>query len=113
MSRPACEPVNQVVLTAQLVERASLRYTPAGLPALDVKLAHSGPTEHNGVLRTVSFEIHATALGDTVTTLHRMEIGAAARFSGFLAKQRNGRGVMLHVRQIDGIDNVPVLSDSN
>jgi primosomal replication protein N len=105
--------VNQVVLTAQLVERACQRYTPAGLPALDVKLAHSEPTEHNGALRTVSFEIHATALGDTVTALNRLDIGATARFSGFLAKQRNGRGVMFHLRQIDPIDNVPVLSDSN
>ncbi len=113
MSRSACDPVNQVVLTAQLVERASLRYTPAGLPALDVKLAHSGPTEHNGVLRTVSFEIHATAVGDAVTLLDRMVLGATARFGGFLAKQRNGRGVMLHLRQIDVIDNVPVFSDSN
>ena len=32
--------MNRLLLSAQLVERAALRYTPAGLPALDVALKH-------------------------------------------------------------------------
>ncbi|MEP7102565.1 MAG: primosomal replication protein N, partial [Burkholderiales bacterium] len=32
--------MNRLVLTAQLVERGALRYTPAGLPALDLSLKH-------------------------------------------------------------------------
>jgi primosomal replication protein N len=32
--------MNRLVLQAQLVERGALRYTPAGIPALDLNLKH-------------------------------------------------------------------------
>ena len=34
------DPVNEVTLSGELVERALLRYTPAGIPILDARLAH-------------------------------------------------------------------------
>ena len=55
--------MNQLVLQATVVERAALRHTPAGLPALDVRLAHASQVEHAGMPRQVALEIHATAIG--------------------------------------------------
>ena len=112
MSADACHApmVNQVLLAAQVIERAALRYTPAGLPALDVRLAHASQIEHAGHPRQVSVEIHATALGDTARQLERLAIGESAVFHGFLGKQRSGRGVMFHISQLDTSPNVPALT---
>jgi primosomal replication protein N len=33
--------MNRLVLQAQVLERKAMRYTPAGLPALDLRLAHA------------------------------------------------------------------------
>lgn len=93
--------MNEVQLSGQVVERGPLRYTPAGLPALDVRLAHTSRVEHEGEWRQVSLEIHATAMGDTARRLETMPVGDTALFSGFLGKQRNGRGVMLHIQRLE------------
>lgn len=97
--------MNRLQLQATLVERAAPRYTPAGLPALDVKLAHSSQVEHAGQPRQVALEIHATAIGEMASQLGRLAIGDSALFSGFLGRQRSGRGVMFH---ISSFESVPV-----
>jgi len=92
--------MNIVQLSGQIVERGPLRYTPAGLPALDVRLAHTSSVQHEGEARQVSLEIHATAIGGLARQLEAMAVGDTALFEGFLAKQRNGRGVMLHIQSL-------------
>jgi len=37
---------------------------------------------------------------DLARQLELMAVGDTALFSGFLAKQRNGRGVMLHINEL-------------
>ena len=49
--------MNRLVLSAQLVERGALRYTPAGLPALDMSLKHESEVTQEGQPRRVSMEI--------------------------------------------------------
>jgi primosomal replication protein N len=97
--------MNRLALTAQIVERGAVRYTPAGLPALDVRLAHDSQVLQDSAPRRVFLEIHALAIGEEmVRRLESLAVGTTADFSGFLARQRNGRGVMLH---INGIDATP------
>ena len=48
--------MNRLVLDATLVERAALRYTPAGLPALDLGLKHESTVTEDGQPRKVSME---------------------------------------------------------
>jgi primosomal replication protein N len=67
--------MNRVLLQAQVVERAALRYTPAGLPAVDVRLAHASQVEHAGQMRQISCEIHATAVDGVATQLNRIAVG--------------------------------------
>ena len=55
--------MNRLVLTAQLVERGAMRYTPAGLPALDLSLKHESEVTQDGQPRKVSMEIKARAIG--------------------------------------------------
>ena len=93
--------MNRLVLTAQLLERGALRYTPAGLPALDLSLKHESAVVQDSQPRQVSFEIRARAIGEITQRLARVEIGSTHGFAGFLGSQRNGRGVVFHVTELD------------
>ncbi len=89
------------MLTATLVERAALRYTPAGLPALDFSLRHESQVSQDGQPRKVSVEIRARAIGQIVQQVSALELGSEHGFAGFVASQRNGRGVVFHVTELD------------
>ena len=93
--------MNRLVLTAQLVERGAVRYTPAGLPALDLSLKHESEVTQDGQARKVSMEIRARAIGGITQRLLGLEIGSTHGFAGFLGSQRNGRGVVFHVTELD------------
>ena len=93
--------MNRLVLTAQLVERGAVRYTPAGLPALDLSLKHESEVTQDGQPRKVSMEIKARAVGEITRRLLGLEIGSSHGFAGFLGSQRNGRGIVFHVTELD------------
>jgi primosomal replication protein N len=93
--------MNRLVLTAQLVEKNALRYTPAGLPALDFGLRHESQVTQNGASRQVSMDIKARAVGDITGALNGLELGSTRGFAGFLGSQRNGKGVVFHVTELD------------
>ena len=93
--------MNRLVLSAQLVERGALRYTPAGLPALDLSLKHESEVSENGVPRKVSLEIKALGIGEITVVLSSMALGTAGQFGGFLAALRNGRGMRFHITSVD------------
>jgi primosomal replication protein N len=93
--------MNRLVLTAQLVERGALRYTPAGLPALDLSLKHESEVTQDGKPRKVWFDIRARAIGEITRSVEKLELGSLHGFAGFLGSQRNGRGVVFHVTELD------------
>ncbi len=93
--------MNRLVLRAKLVERGALRYTPAGLPALDMVLKHESQLPEAGHPRKVSIEIRALAVGDVAPRSAALPIGGEADFDGFIAAARNGKGVVFHVTAID------------
>jgi primosomal replication protein N len=93
--------MNRLVLSAQLVERGTLRYTPAGLPALDLSLRHESQVTQEGQPRKVSVEIKARAMGEITQRLAGIELASSHGFSGFLGSQRNGRGIVFHVIEFE------------
>jgi primosomal replication protein N len=93
--------MNRLVLTAQLVERGALRFTPAGLPALDLSLKHESQALQDGQPRKVVMEIKARAIGAITQRVAGIAIGSSHGFAGFLGSQRNGRGVLFHVTELD------------
>ena len=88
-------------MTAKIVERAALRFTPAGLPAIDASLRHESEAVQVGSVRKIAFEIRARALGDLTERLLAAELGVEHRFEGFLGAQRNGRGIVFHIQSIE------------
>jgi len=93
--------VNRLVLAARLVERGALRYTPAGLPALDFELKHESELSEDGQTRKVSMQIKSVAIGHITRSLAALELGGAGSFAGFLASARNGRGLVFHVTAVE------------
>lgn len=89
-----------MVLTARLVERGALRYTPAGLPALDLKLHHESVASEDGQPRKVSLEIKALGVGAITQSLGALALGSPGDFAGFLATTRNGRGLLFHITSL-------------
>ena len=86
-------------MIACIAELSALRYTPAGLPALDVMLEHSSQQTEAGHPRQVNLKIRALALGTQAERLSRLAIGSQWRFQGFLATPRQGRSVVLHIQE--------------
>jgi primosomal replication protein N len=91
--------VNHCVFTATIAAVKPLRYTPAGLPALDLRLEHESQVQEAGQPRSVQAEVKAVALGAVAERLGSQPVGSCWRFVGFLATPRNGKHVVLHIQE--------------
>ena len=95
--------MNRLVLRALLVERGAMRFTPAGLPALDMVLKHQSQRLEAGQSRKVSAEIRAVAIGDIAQRAGSLAVGGEADFDGFVSAQRNGRGLVFHLTALANV----------
>ena len=91
--------MNQLVLSARIAEAHALRYTPAGLPALDLRLEHESEVIEAGGRRQVKVALKAVAFGSIAETLARQSAASQWRFAGFLANPRNGKHPVLHIQE--------------
>lgn len=92
--------MNRVVLSVKVLEIKVLRYTPGGLPAIDLLLQHESTVTEAGHPRQVRLELKAVVIGDLAHEVKSIELGTAREIAGFLAAQRNGRGVVLHITEL-------------
>ena len=88
---------NQLVLTALIAELSAPRYTPAGLPALDLRLEHESLLQEAGQDRQVKASVKAVAFGALAERLAKQAIGSQWRFQGFVATPRNGKSLVFHI----------------
>jgi len=95
--------MNRLVLSAQLVERGALRYTPAGLPALDLGLKHESELSEDGQPRKLAFELRAVGIGEVTRALSALALGERGLFAGFIASARNGRGLLFHISTVESL----------
>ena len=93
--------MNRLVLSATLVQRSALRFTPAGLPALDLGLKHESTVSEDGQPRKVSMEMRAVAIGAITQALAALALGEAGLYGGFITSARNGRGLLLHITSVE------------
>ncbi|MDE2095122.1 MAG: primosomal replication protein N, partial [Burkholderiales bacterium] len=64
-------------------------------------LKHESEVLQDGQTRKVWFEIKARAIGEITQRVAKLEMGSSHGFAGFLGSQRNGRGVVFHVTELD------------
>lgn len=96
---------NRLTLTATLVARDALRYTPAGIPALEMTLTHASVQPEAGSERRVECDIAAVAFADVAQALERVAVGTVIRCQGFIARRyRTGTSLALHLSRFESIE---------
>ncbi len=90
---------NRLVMSAVVAEIGTLRFTPAGLPAIDLQLQHESTQEEAGQARLVAATLKAVAFGAMAERLAGQQLGGRWRFEGFLASPRNGKHSVLHITE--------------
>lgn len=90
--------MNRVSLTAVVVQVQSLRYTPAGIPAVNLVLEHESQVVELDTPRQVKLQLRAVAFGAQAEVLARQGLDTVCRFEGFLANARNSKGVVFHIQ---------------
>jgi primosomal replication protein N len=93
--------LNHFTLTAILVSKDAIRFTPAGIPVMHCQLEHSGQANEVGVARKIWMNVEAITIGPIQKDLERMDLGTEAVFEGFLAPKtlRNQR-LVFHITHI-------------
>jgi primosomal replication protein N len=92
-------PANSLVLSACVAELDAMRYTPAGMPALNLKLEHESETQEAGQIRQIKVAVKAVAFGALAERLVKQPIGSVWKFSGFLGNTRNGKSIVFHIQE--------------
>jgi primosomal replication protein N len=90
--------INRFEVSASVVQVQSLRYTPAGIPAVNLVLEHESTVTELDTPRAVKLQFRAVAFGALAETLSRQSLEMAGRFEGFMANARNGKGVVFHIQ---------------
>ena len=93
--------MNRLILSAELAERGATRYTPAGLPALDLSLQHQSEVLEDKQPRKIVMTMRAVAIGEITRKVAAMPLGQAASYAGFIAPSRNGKGLVFHITDVD------------
>jgi primosomal replication protein N len=76
-----------------------MRYTPAGLPALNLLLEHESEVTEMGNQRKVKLTIKALAFGSLAERLARQVVGSVWKFSGYIANTRQGKSIVFHIQE--------------
>ncbi len=93
-----------------VIERETLRYSPAGLPVLNLKLWHESEQTEAGGLRKTEVTLSAVAAGPVAVRLNA-ELAQhpepeLLQFQGFLAASRSGsKSVKLHITEFEKLEN--------
>ncbi|PZO15761.1 MAG: primosomal replication protein N [Burkholderiales bacterium] len=90
--------MNQTQLSAVVVQVQSLRYTPAGIPAVNLVLEHESQIVELDTPRQVKLQLRAIAFGAHAEILSRQGLDSVCEFHGFLTNARNGKGVVFHIQ---------------
>ena len=93
--------INRFVVDGELVELDDLRYTPAGIERIALKIRSVSTQQEAGMSRQVQCDIPALALGAAARQANALKPGQRVRAEGFLA-QRSLRIAQL-VMHIDNI----------
>ncbi|WJF88945.1 primosomal replication protein N [Paraburkholderia bonniea] len=96
--------MNRLQLTASIVEREAVRYTPAGVPVASCTLQHHTEVVEAGIPRQVELTLPAVAAGEVSGKMEGCAMGIPMLFTGFLAKKhRNARTLVFHITELQDL----------
>ena len=98
------EAQNRIELTGTVTAIDAVRYTPAGIPIVELKLSHQSAQTEAGRKRDVIIEVMALAAGEAANKLAKSPLGAQLRLTGFLAHKGKSRvQLLLHINDFEFI----------
>ncbi len=99
--------MNRLRISATLVGRSALRYTPAGMPVCEAQCQHSGAVIEAGLERQLAFEFAAIAAGSVAERLNGLALGSAIELEGFIAttSQRTAK-LRIHITEFTPVSGV-------
>ena len=101
MAGPA-DRLNQVRLSVTLSEKKAKRFTPGGLPVLEVAVSYSGEVQEAGGGRHIQLTAKAKAVGQVAERIDAIPLGTELCALGFLAPARlNSRQLIFHITDFE------------
>jgi len=91
--------VNRLELSASIIEIDALRFTPAGIPAVNLRLEHQSELTEAGQHRQVKAMVKSVAFGATAERLTRQDIGSHWNFKGFVMTPRGAKQLVFHIQE--------------
>ena len=82
-----------------------MRYTPAGIPAVEFRLQHESEREEAGAKRRINAEVAGIAFEAQARLLAKANLSTEIKLQGFLAaKSKRSKKLVLHVTHIEFIE---------
>jgi len=82
-----------------------LRYTPAGIPAVEFRLQHESERDEAGAKRRINAEVAGIAFEAQARLLAKANLSTEIKLQGFLAaKSKRSNKLVLHVTHIEFIE---------
>ncbi|MDC8445607.1 MAG: primosomal replication protein N [Nitrosomonas sp.] len=92
---------NQTIISGEVVRLGILRYTPAGVSAIDCVVRHHSNQKEANVLRQVQCELPVVAFGESAAILADLKVGDSIKITGFLnRKSQHNQQLVLHAGHI-------------
>ncbi|MDA8092492.1 MAG: primosomal replication protein N [Betaproteobacteria bacterium] len=93
---------NRLVLCGRIAQRDALRYTPAGIPIVDFRLAHASEQAASWGARRAECELPCVAADRWALVADRLQIGDRLRVEGFLTRRHHrSQQLILEVNRIE------------
>lgn len=93
---------NTVRISGVLVAKEALRWTPARVPVLELRIEHQSRQMEAGAEREVSCELSVRAIGPAAQQIEVVAPGSKLAIEGFLAaKSARNRAPVLHIRTFE------------
>ena len=91
---------NWVEIEGSIAALDSVRYTPAGIPIVELKITHASEQIEAGKPRQVEMEVAAVAAGELAGRLSKTPLGAKIKANGFLAHKGKAKiQLILHITE--------------
>ena len=82
-----------------------MRYTPAGIPAVEFRLQHESERDEAGAKRRINAEVAGIAFEAQARLLAKANLSTEIKLQGFLAaKSKRSNKLVLHVTHIEFIE---------
>ena len=82
-----------------------MRYTPAGIPAVEFRLQHESERDEAGAKRRINAEVAGIAFEAQARLLAKANLSTEIKLQGFLAaKSKRSKKLVLHVTHIEFIE---------